>query len=539
MADATLNKLVDLIASAESADLRQAAIRVAGGIAPGPHKGLTKALLDALADPSTELRTTAIEAVGKLRIEEALPALENLVRQGGIEVEPAVHAASQLGARGTKLVSKLMDQVPPAVRSRIAGVLARSGSSAVVVTAHVLLDADPKVAEAAARSLALEVPNFTSAQKHSLGRFLIEALTDKKQLASATEAGMIRVLGTLHDERAEDVFWARLAPSLPREVRAAALQALGNQAGKPSDAKVQKLLQCAADRDFQIVASALMILKDVPIGKKNIKPWLQLLDAPDVATRRFAVDRLRGVESSEVARAMLPQLDHADRGLREDVQQALAGYSEGRAALLERLLGASSPDEAWSLARMLAPRFGELSTAQSKRVFEEASKYQDMEDRRAAAFWFFLRELEPRGTRDRLEEKAEALRKKKKYAEAVAYYRLLAQDPACSEDIRFELAATGLKISGHDLGLDARRGDAALGQFSRLLQNNSFDLLGKVNKAKWLDAEDLFYLGFHFVEQTHRARDFGKQVLELVVKKSPKSELGKNAKRKLKSEAAD
>jgi hypothetical protein len=69
------------------------------------------------------------------------------------------------------------------------------------------------------------------------------------------------------------------------------------------------------------------------------------------------------------------------------------------------------------------------------------------------------------------------------------------------------------------------------------LQNASFDLIGHVTKAKWLDAEDLFYVGFHFAEQTHRAQEFGKAVLELVVKRSPKSEVGKQAKRKLKSQA--
>jgi hypothetical protein len=62
-------------------------------------------------------------------------------------------------------------------------------------------------------------------------------------------------------------------------------------------------------------------------------------------------------------------------------------------------------------------------------------------------------------------------------------------------------------------------------------------LFGHVNKAKWLDVEDLFYLGFHFAEQSHRAKEFGKQVLETVVKRSPKSDVAKQAKRKLKSEA--
>jgi len=58
----------------------------------------------------------AIGTVGQLKIEEALKRLEELVRAGGPELEPAVHAASQLGARGTKLMGKLMDDATPTLR---------------------------------------------------------------------------------------------------------------------------------------------------------------------------------------------------------------------------------------------------------------------------------------------------------------------------------------------------------------------------------------------------------------------------------------
>src|SRR5262249_54587371 len=216
-------------------------------------------------------------------------------------------------------------------------------------------------------------------------------------------------------------------------------------------------------------------------------------------------------------------------------RHALLGFAKGRHALLDKLLEAGSIDECWDLARALAPAATEFSGGLRTRLFEQASAYHDRDDRRAAPLWHFLRDVDPAWTRDQIEAKAEALRKKKKYAQAVGYFRLLAQDPACSEEVRFELAATGLKVSGHETAVEARQSDHALGQFSRLLQNPAFDLLGRVGRAKWLDANDLFYLGFHFVEQNHRAREFGKDVLELVVKRSPKSEVGKNARKKLRS----
>src|SRR5262249_3019888 len=160
------------------------------------------------------------------------------------------------------------------------------------------------------------------------------------------EAALVRVLGALHEKKAEDLFWDRLAPPTPNAVRVAALHALGNHAEPSSDAKLQRLLTCAMDRDFQVVAPALLILQNVPLGRKTLKPWLQLLQAPDVGTRRFAVDKLKDVQSDDVAQALLAQLGHPDRGLRDAALNSLRASAKGRAALVEKLLASPNPDDA-------------------------------------------------------------------------------------------------------------------------------------------------------------------------------------------------
>jgi HEAT repeat protein len=542
MADATLTKLVDLFTTAPSPELRLAALKVAGSVGSAKDRGLVKGLLATLEDADASLRAAAAEAVGQLKIEEALPRLEPLVRAGGSEVEPSVQAASQLGARGIRLMSKIMDDATPGLRSRIADVLARSGTgNALVVTAHALLDPDPKVVDAAARSLATQVPTFGPAQRSSLKKFLTESLHVRKgkRLAPRTEAAIVRILGTLHDGKADELFWDRIASPNAPEVRVAALHALGAQAKPGSDVRLQKLLACAAERDFPIVAAALMILKNLPASAKTGKHWLHLLEAPDVATRRFALERLRGVETSEVAEAFVAQLHHPDRGLRDEALAALRGFTAGRQALLEHLLAAASADDAWSLARALIPSARELNEKQRQQLLKRAGAYHESDDRRAAALWFLLREANASWTRDEVEKLAQAMRKKKRYATALSYYRLLAHDPTCSEETRLDLAATGLKQSNQDLSAEARAADPALHQFARLLQDPSFDVAGPLARAKWLEPADLFYLGFHFAEQTHRARDFGRQMLELVIKRSPRSEVAKQAKRKLKSEGLE
>lgn len=536
MADATLNKLLQVVSSGDSKELRHAAVKVLGAVGSSKERNLLQTLQSVLTDPDQDLRIGAIEALGQLHADEALGAMEGFVRQGGPELEAAVHAASQLGARGAKLMGKVMHEVSPHVRSRIATVLARSNTgNALVVTAQGLLDPDAKVIDNTARSLATEVPTYSAPQRHALAKFLMESLGEKK-IPVRSETALIRVLSALNEAKAEDIFWVRILPPYAAEVRAAALHALGNGALPTTEKRLQALLTCAAEKDFQIVAAALMILKKIPVVAKHSRHWVKLLEAPDLAARRFAVEKLQGVESAEVAGAMTVLLRHPDRNLREETLKALLSHAAGRTAILEEMLEATEIDHAWSLARALASSARNLGAAQLEPIFVQAAKHHDADDRRAAPLLFLLREANHAWTRDQLEAKAQELRKKKKYAEAISYYRLLAQDPACSEEIRFELAATGLKESTHDLSPDHRASDPSLLQFARLLQNAAFDLIGHINKAKWLGPEELFYVGFHFAEQTHRAKEFGKHLLELVAQRSPKTEVGKQAKRKLKSE---
>ncbi len=540
MADATLKKLIALINSPERPELRRAAVLVAGETANSKDKSLPKALLDALHEDDPGLRALVLDALGKLRVEQALPKLVELVRAGSHELEAAARAAGHLGARGARAMEKLMGEVPTALRRRIASALALGGTeSAAVAAAHALLDEDPGVVDAAARSLGAELPLLSPAHRRALADQLLNALKTKRKpaLAPASEAAMLRVLAAMEDARAEELLWSRVDAARPAAVRAAAQHALGVLPPPRREARFRLLLEAAADPDFQVAAPALLILKQVPASPTNARDWLKLLQAPDAATRRFAVEKLSRLDRPEIAKALAGQLNHADRALRDETLRALSNLKHGRTALVEALLAAQSPEEAWTLARTQAPWAKELPDRARTRVFDLACSYREKEDRRADPLFFLLREIDADWTANQIQERGLALRKKRNYLGALAYFKLLARDPACSEASRFELAATGLKTSERDVSPEARHADPALTQFGRLLQNPAFDVLGRLKKLKWLEPEDLFYLGFHFAERNHREKEFGRDVLELLIQRSPRSTLAKDARRKLKSEA--
>src|SRR5439155_14773824 len=212
MADATLARLTELIAGAERPEVRRAAVVVTAALKPAKDANLHKALVGALDADDAELRRVRGEALGELRVEPALARLVQIVERGGTEADAAVQALGHLGARGTKALGQVMAHAAPGLRRRIAAGLALAGTeSAVLATAQTLVDVDPGVVEASARSLAAEVPSLSSAQKRALVEHLLEALKpptrasrgrqppEKEQFASArlsnvSEAAILRVL---------------------------------------------------------------------------------------------------------------------------------------------------------------------------------------------------------------------------------------------------------------------------------------------------------------------------------------------------------
>jgi HEAT repeat protein len=541
MVDATGKKLLRLLRPEHPPEVRAAAALVLGELGTRDAE-LTEALCGALDDTEQGVRLMALAAVGKLRLEPALPRLLTRIKEGGPESEAAALAAARLGSKGPRALQELMHLVAPGLRRRIAGAVAAAGTAgAETVAIDALLDKDPGVVDAATRSLIAEVPSLTEAHRTALTANLLEVLAAarKAPLLPASETAMLRLLAALADPAAEATFWERTLTPHPPEIRSAALQALGKLQLTLSRDKLKRLLQCAADHDFRVAAPALMIVKAVPVTDKTLSDWLILLDAPDPAVRSLGIAKISERDRPEVAAALLGQIEHPDAGLRKEALTALARLKEGRKALLDGLLAATSPDAAWLLARTLASTAAELTPDLRRRLLNEAGARIEAGDRRADALLFLLREADAHALRDDLEERALALRKKKDYATALHYFRLLTRDPSCGPGVRFEAAGCALKLSSHDLALDARAADPALQQFAALLHSYPEELGKMLDKAKWLEPEELFYLGFHFAERDRREKEFGGEVLHLLVKRSPRAKIAKDAKSKLQREGLD
>lgn len=537
--DIPLKKLIRLLKPDQPDDVRAAAVVVIAEL--GAKDAETTAdLLARLKDTSADVRVQAIKAAGRLKLTKALPVLLERIKTGGEEANLAADAAAQLGPDGVKGLQDLMHHVAPGLRRYIAAALTGAGSGGAEAGVLVLLDKDPQVAAAAATAIIGRIPTMAAGRRAELIAELVAvAASKKKKLAAASELPVVKVLASINDPAAADALWEWVLPPHPAEVRAAALQAVGGWVQAPTKDQWKKLFACAADAEFRVAAPALMVLGRLPGAEKHVPEWVKLLYAPDMAARRLAMEKVGGRDTADVAEGLMAQLAHPDRGVADAARRHLAKLDHGRKALGAALASADTLDGLWQLARSVAPFADGFPEKLRGELFAKTAKYIEADDHRYDPLLFLLREADAAGLRDRLFEQAVAKRKKKDYETALKYLKLVARDPAVGFPIRLELALCGLKLSGKEVAADARANDPSLRQFEHLLGQDAAEVLKQIEKAKWLDVEDLFYVGFHFAERFGKEKEFGAAVLKQVVKSSPRSKLAAAAKNKLKSVAAE
>jgi HEAT repeat protein len=353
----SVEKLIRLTDAGHASEVRCAAVTVLGELG-GRNGDVNAAILDALGDDDPAVRIRAVRAAGQLRIEKSLPLLIDRINHGGAEGELAAEAAAKLGAKGTHALQDVIHKVVPGVRKYIAAALAGADADGSKDASGIamLQEKDPAVVEAAVDTLASRIPALDAKRKRGLTDELFELAKSKKaKLTPAGEAAVVRLAGLLDDDRVEPLLWDRILSPFAAEVRSAALQGLARFIDEPSKDQRAKLFQCAADPQFRVAAPAMMLLDKLDVSDKQLGEWLALFNAPDLAARRFALGKVAGKDLAEVADTLIEQVHHDDRKYRSEVLAKLAGLSRGRKALAKPLRDAQTPEEAWDLARVVAP----------------------------------------------------------------------------------------------------------------------------------------------------------------------------------------
>ncbi len=533
-----IERIVELLGD-DSLEKRVAAAIVLGEIgARGPE--VSGALLAQTTHDSATLRRHAVEALGKIVTKKVAVQLFPLLSDPSEDVRRAAREA----------IVQAGEEVVPEIRTRMAGVSAEERKSLDAILAElggkeaftVLLESVASADVREAKSAAIGVRQRMKSADGKLRRSYlaeIDRFLKKLKKSGATPQAMaagIKMLGFMEDEATLPLLLEHAADEeQPPSVRQEAVIALRFPLQKQGvDKKTVKevasvLIGVAADASDRLLAqTALHTLAGVELTSANPKAVERLLLHPEIERARFAIEQLGRQKDADAAKLLVRVVVGPDKKRCELALAQLQGQEEAVNPLARALLELEDVDRAWAIRTALHPLAKKVSPAVRKQLLDLA--LERMAD--GLPGWEALldvaRDGDAAAVAAALHELIAKFKKAKKQDKIIPLLSVLTKNAAASPEDTYLLASLELSRSAKDLR--ARDRDKSLKTIAQLLDQD-FDVAAAMRKDKSLELEDLYFVGFHFIEE---GQSLGQELLEHVVKEGGRTKLAKMAKNKLK-----
>ena len=537
--EATVKKIVELLGS-DNAELQCAAAIVLGELQPR-DKAVAKALGGALASQNARLRACALDAIAKVGGDGSVQAILPLLKEQGDVRHKAVATLSALGPAAIKQLKGELEGKDRSLKMAIIKIVLNNwGKESLKTLFQCLFDEDFEIVRFVGDSVRAQADKMDAKQRAELFKETADFLGLKKVQENKTATvSALRLLGYSKQPKAKTLLLKHASPKNDVSVRRHALVSLKNleypETG--NDDVIKAALGLLDEPDFQnIVSAALEILKAVKIPDKYGKEFIKLRASGHSSVRMFAINALGQQDSAEAAKALSDLAAEKDQTVRDAATAALAKNPAAVAGFLKKLSGAATTEEAWDTAKVLRGHAEHLKPPILKsltgRMFDLLEKESDF----YRPYYYLVSTVAPEATYQELSARGLKHEKAKKLGLAERCLQLIPDAPTSPPDAKFRLASVRLKLSKKSTAKADRDADACLKQFADLAKKEGFDLLAQIKKHPLLGPDELLYLGFHLAEEPEPLNAKGREILDHVAKKWPKTKMAKEAKSKLETE---
>ena len=534
--DAVLQKLLNLAAKG-TVEQRCAALLVLAALKLD-NAQVVKAAGAAIAQPNPVLKDFALRYFEEVKPKSALPLFAGLLDDPDKDThERAVRFLSQAGQAAVPAVLQFAAGASRAGQVNAARVLCElRGKAAFKGLLPMLVGGTDEFNKTICDLMTSAIRGLDDKEQAQLyGE--VEALAaklDPKEQRPAV-VSVMRLMGQLGRAEARRWLFKFVTPEHHHTLRSHALVALlrclrDHELRKEEYARLFPLLE---ETDFSEVARLAIDLLDaheLPDDSRHLLS--RLLESPHPDVQKFALRKMGDFSTPATVRTLIEQLGDPDYRKRDVAANSLRKIPEARAALLRELTACDDASKAWSIAELLPSFEGKWRQDVLIALWKRLHAAINAEDRIQTAFLQVLKLADANYSYQQLAGEAAKLAKAKKFKEAVAFLALLKEFSEFKSEDKFRLALAQLKLHAHTLATN--RHHPAVDLLADLHRNSAYPLFEALKKDRALEAEDLFNLGFSFVERHGDERSLGKDLLEYVAAKFPRNKIGKNAKNKLK-----
>ncbi len=535
--DRNAKKLCDLLQHPDNMRRCAGAISLAT-LAP-KDAAVVRALGDALQSANHTLTPFLLEALEAIGSKAAVPHVLPLLQAEDLETRVrAIAILSKVGSNVVPDIRKQLEDAPRREKVALADLLARIHTrEAFNVVLQLLVDPDFEVVKEACEAVHRHADGATPQQQSAHHKQVVEFMgTSRVKKHERILASCLLMLGYIGRPEARAILLKHTTPRMSPYVRRHGLIGLKGVAYTSATAATvaKQLTPYLGDEDYDIVRLTLDVFDQLPLSGAGLTQWAALLKNRHGRVRAYAARRIADSDSLAANKRLLALLGHEDTAVGEIAAGALANHEKATPVLLEALAKEKDIDAGWRLVKILKPHSERIKATDRNRFAKQAAKDLQADSPRHEAMLYFLRNVDPGAAAEVLRDAGLSFKRAKKWEKAIQCLRRLAQGPSFDDATRFELCVCNIKQSSKDLAPHLRDDDHALRGLHALRRNSGFKLLDRLKKERTLDAADLFYVGFHFVEGRADDKEFGEQVLTYVARKWPSTKAGKAAKSKLK-----
>jgi len=495
-----------------------------------------RALGDVLSNGDDRgLITRILDAFEKIKSKESLQYLLPFLFKTDTDesefTERAITIASSLGSESAKEMRSMLKTVDANKRCIINSIFIKMHNlEGLKVVLESLQDKDEKVINETCRLMKDEMKDITSSEKKTFSSKIEIYLRDKRVIKSRqTISAAINILGFIGCPDSQAALLSFTTLQNHPSIRSQALMALKNLSLHTTTKieVIKKLISYLDESDFSNIVSPTMdILMRMPFQTRMADMVIRLLDNQHEAVRKFAIKKMRELNSPKVVRMLVEKLSDRDSSIRDLAGESLCWLDSARTILLDRILKEEDLELCHQYARILKPHAVKFRANQISRLCERLDTLLDVKSPLNEPYLYLLRTVAPDLLHDSLVRRSKRFKQKKDFKQAGETLQILQQGGHISEEAKYELAICLLKQRPQSRGLPERDPNSCFHYFQQLIKEGVFPLLERVKSEKVLTREDLYFLASYFIDKLQKEREFGSALLKLLVKKHPRSKVG-------------
>lgn len=544
--DRTAKQLVQLLDGGDL-ETRMAAMRMVTELGIS-STAVVRSLGLALREEPMPLKILALKGLARLGAREVVHMVTPMLAGTGELREYAVEVVENVGEPAIESLRELYSHADFHTRRAICTVLSRISTPSAIEFLFSSLETESfELQKHLSQCLSEAIdrlPPRNQTPVFKLLRSFLNSARSRKDLQSQV-VGVI-LLGHFSGERlvreARRVIVSFGGKTQPQEVRRYALIALSASLGDGEvplhNDRLSFLEVCLCEEDWENVAQhALSVYQRVESDRLPYSRLIQLLKkSPHFAVQSHLLERLQNEDKADVAKEIFPFLRDSRYRVRDIAEAALRSMPAALGYLLEDLSDSVDEGLCHRIVSIIGDYPQQAKRKHLKRALQRFMTLYDRNDRRYEHFLSFVRGVDPEPLRSQIYDKVDQLKKSKsrdKWLKISRYLQVLWDHHLITPDGRYTFALALIKLSNRDLAPHARQANLGLQVIRSLIYDDTPGLVRRVTSNRDLSAEDLFYVGFHFMEEGDELRPFARAMLEFVSKKYPRSRVAEVARDKL------